>query len=62
MKIIIYTIRKLSAKEIAPKLGIPHRTVENKRLRFYAKADVCFLKGLINYWVMTPISRTCVFR
>lgn len=49
LEIIFHAIQKLSAKEIAPKLCLSHRTVENRLLKIYEKIDVNSVNGLIEY-------------
>ncbi|AHF77876.1 Putative transcriptional regulator, PAS and GerEdomains [Sodalis praecaptivus] len=49
LEIIFYAIQRVSAKEIAPKLFISHRTVENRLLRIYEKSDTNSINGLIEY-------------
>nr|WP_237234693.1 PAS and helix-turn-helix domain-containing protein [Sodalis praecaptivus] len=49
LEIIFYAIQKFSAKEIALKLIISHRTVENRLLRIYEKIGVNSINGLIEY-------------
>ncbi|AHF78144.1 Putative transcriptional regulator, PAS and GerEdomains, LuxR family [Sodalis praecaptivus] len=49
LEIIFYAIQRIPAKEIAPKLYISHRTVENRLLRIYEKISVNSVNGLIDY-------------
>ncbi|AHF76767.1 LuxR family transcriptional regulatory protein [Sodalis praecaptivus] len=49
LEIIFYAIQKLSAKEIAPRLCLSHRTVENRLLKIYEKIGVNSVNGLIEY-------------
>ncbi|MBT9431611.1 helix-turn-helix transcriptional regulator [Candidatus Sodalis endolongispinus] len=49
LEIIFYAIQNISAKLIATKLNISHRTVENRLLAIYNKTEVNSLNGLIKY-------------
>ena len=47
LDIIFYALQKLTAKEIAKKLCLSHRTVQNRMVMIYSKAKVTSLAGLI---------------
>ncbi|BGI53591.1 MAG: hypothetical protein HamCj_19440 [Candidatus Hamiltonella defensa (Ceratovacuna japonica)] len=49
LDIIFYAFQKLSLKDIATKLCLSHRTVENRLQRIYDKIKVNSLEGLIEY-------------
>lgn len=49
LDIIFYAIQKLSSKEIASKLFLSHRTVENRLSIIYNKINVHSLSSLIEY-------------
>ncbi|CAJ0993952.1 helix-turn-helix transcriptional regulator [Sodalis praecaptivus] len=49
LEIIFYAIQRIPAKEIAPKLSISHRTVENWLLKIYEKIGVNSVSGLIEH-------------
>ncbi|WP_059108291.1 helix-turn-helix transcriptional regulator [Candidatus Williamhamiltonella defendens] len=49
LDIIFYAIQKLSTKDIATKLSLSHRAVENKLQKIYEKMEVNSLAGLIEY-------------
>ncbi|ACQ68772.1 putative transcriptional regulator, GerE domain protein [Candidatus Hamiltonella defensa 5AT (Acyrthosiphon pisum)] len=49
LDIIFYAFQKLSNKEIATKLCLSHRTIENRLQRIYEKTGVTSLSGLIEY-------------
>lgn len=49
LEIIFYAIQKISAKEIAAKLNISHRTIENRLFTIYNKIEVNSINGLIKY-------------
>lgn len=49
LEIIFYAMQRMPAKEIAPRLHISHRTVENRLLRIYNKIGVSSVNELIEY-------------
>ncbi|WP_407079678.1 helix-turn-helix transcriptional regulator [Candidatus Williamhamiltonella defendens] len=49
LDVIFYALQKLSSKDIATKLSLLHRTVENRLQRMYEKMEVNSLAGLIEY-------------
>ncbi|MEN3261050.1 LuxR C-terminal-related transcriptional regulator [Sodalis endosymbiont of Spalangia cameroni] len=49
LEIIFFAVQRMPAKEIATKLFLSHRTVENRLLRIYEKIDVNSIHGLIEY-------------
>lgn len=49
LEIIFYAIQKLPSKEIAQRLIISYRTVENRLLKIYEKIGINSLNGLIEY-------------
>lgn len=56
LDIIFYALQKLSAKEIAKKLCLSHRTIENRLQRIYDKIKVNSLAGLIEYCHTTGLN------
>ncbi|ATW22470.1 helix-turn-helix transcriptional regulator [Candidatus Williamhamiltonella defendens] len=49
LDIIFYALQKLSSKDIATKLSLSHRTVENRLQKIYEKMEVNSLAGFIEY-------------
>jgi len=56
LDIIFYALQKLSSKEIAQKLCLSHRTVENRLAIIYDKINVNSYKGLIEYCQTTGLN------
>lgn len=56
LDIIFYAIQKLSAKEIAEKLFLSNRTIENRLKAIYEKIGCHSLKELIDYCHSTGLS------
>ncbi|BGI53694.1 MAG: PAS and helix-turn-helix domain-containing protein [Candidatus Hamiltonella defensa (Ceratovacuna japonica)] len=57
LDIIFYAFQKLSLKDIATKLCLSHRTVENRLQGIYDKIKVNSLEGLIEYCHATGLDR-----
>ncbi|ASV34472.1 PAS domain-containing protein [Candidatus Hamiltonella defensa] len=56
LDIIFYAFQKLSSKDIATKLCLSHRTVENRLQRIYDKIKVNSLEGFIEYCHTTGLN------
>ncbi|ATW34866.1 helix-turn-helix transcriptional regulator [Candidatus Williamhamiltonella defendens] len=56
LDIIFYAFQKLSTKDIATKLSLSHRTVENRLQRIYDKIGVNSLPGLVEYCHKTGLN------
>ncbi|ASV33400.1 PAS domain-containing protein [Candidatus Hamiltonella defensa] len=56
LDIIFYAFQKMSSKEIATKLCLSHRTIENRLQRIYEKMGVTSLAGLIEYCHTTGLN------
>ncbi|ATW29658.1 helix-turn-helix transcriptional regulator [Candidatus Williamhamiltonella defendens] len=56
LDIIFYAFQKLSEKDIATKLCLSHRTVENRLQRIYDKMGVNSLSGLVEYCHTTGLN------
>ncbi|WP_264628621.1 response regulator transcription factor, partial [Candidatus Symbiopectobacterium sp. NZEC135] len=56
LEIISFAIRRLSAKEIASRLCLSYRTVQNRLNGIYSKAQTTSLSGLIEYCMMVGLN------
>lgn len=56
LEIIFYALQRLSAKEIAQKLCISHRTIENRLQGIYNKISINSLKELVEYCNTTGLN------
>ncbi|WP_334472606.1 helix-turn-helix transcriptional regulator [Arsenophonus sp. PmNCSU2021_1] len=56
LEIIFYALQKLSAKQIAKKLLLSYRTIENRLSVIYSKAKVSGLNQLIEYCQSTGLN------
>ncbi len=56
LDIIFYAFQKLSTKDIATKLCLSHRTVDNRLQRIYEKIKVNSLDGSIEYGQTTGLN------
>ncbi|ATW33605.1 MULTISPECIES: helix-turn-helix transcriptional regulator [Candidatus Williamhamiltonella] len=56
LDIIFYAFQRLSSKEIATKLSLSHRTVENRLQKIYEKTGVTSPTGLLEYCHTTGLN------